>query len=61
MRKRIKTWYFDCGYKQDFEPTEENNTKYFDKLLKKNQCPSCFSGKLKQETIDENKIETITK
>lgn len=35
-----------CGYVQDFEPTEANQKKHFKKLfpkLKKDECPGCQS------------------
>lgn len=51
---KIKKWSCSCGYKQDFEPTQENMDRNFN-LLKDSiergiaayQCPSCRKGVLK--------------
>ena len=51
-QKIIKNWRCSkCGYVQDFEPTIENNEKYFSEYpdLKPGQCPSCKEGKLEEE------------
>ena len=67
---KIKTWKCgQCGYHQDFEPTQENQDLHFnsqmnDRLtnLKVNECPSC---KLKKQVgtlvleIDPDKKTTI--
>ena len=42
---RIKTWSCPCGYKQDFEPSDENNAIHF-RGLPRGACPSCKVGEL---------------
>lgn len=52
----IKTYKCDCGYKQDFEPTADNMTKYFNQDNAK--CPSCGLHDLTLET-DKAKMMKI--
>jgi len=42
---RLKTWSCSCGYKQDFEPTDELNAVHF-RGLPHGVCPSCKVGEL---------------
>ena len=43
---KIKTWgCSNCGYHQDFEPTQENLNKHFPEGVKVDCCPACFLGK----------------
>jgi len=59
---KIKTWLCDCGYKQDFEPTDERMKEVFsDKKIKDKTCPSCFVGKLKKATLAKDKSVMTTK
>jgi DNA-directed RNA polymerase subunit M/transcription elongation factor TFIIS len=51
----IKTWGCDtCGYKQDFEPTQENMNVHFPGLTAY-QCPSCKSALLIKVTNESDK------
>jgi hypothetical protein len=66
---KIKTWMCNnCGYKQDFEPTQENMDLQFNndpkfKLneLKENECPNCclqgLEGFLEKVIDEEHKAE----
>lgn len=63
---KIKTWKCQCGYGQDFEPTQELMDLHFNvahpesfKDIKENQCPSCKIGVLERETRDHH-LTTVT-
>lgn len=61
MQIKIKTWKCECGYKQDFEPTQENLDSNFNldpnfrvNNLKANKCPSCALKNKDSNLISEN-------
>src|SRR3990167_3414925 len=68
---KIKTWTcFECGYSQDFEPTQENTNKHFNSdkefrifNLVGNECPACalkgIRGKLLGKETDASKKMTM--
>src|SRR3990167_6016366 len=51
---KIKTWSCECGYKQDFEPTDELMMKNFNRMG--NLCPSCKTNNLSKEMNIDRKI-----
>lgn len=64
---KIRTWSCGCGYKQDCEPTQENQDLHFNSDrefrvndLRANECPSCklkgITRGLHKETDPEKKI-----
>ncbi len=59
---KIKTWSCSkCNYKQDFEPTEENQLKYFGRtshFVGGNVCPSC-GEQLDKEMVEDKKIKMM--
>jgi len=58
---KIKTWLCDCGYKQNFEPTDENMELHFGSGFENKLCPSCKVGKLKKATLAKDKSVMTTK